>query len=50
MGRFIYASLLLTVVLTSAACNTVSGMGRDVERVGEATQDAANAAKKNVAR
>jgi len=30
------------------ACNTVHGLGQDVERAGEKTQDAANAVKKKV--
>ena len=48
MGRFIYASLLMVVLLTSAACNTISGFGRDVERVGEETQDAANSVRRKL--
>jgi predicted small secreted protein len=46
MGRLICAGLLLVVLMTGAACNTVSGFGRDVESVGEATQDAANSVRR----
>lgn len=34
------AALLLS--LAAAACNTVEGMGQDVESVGETVEDAAN--------
>jgi entericidin B len=40
MRRMIYAIALLMIVSASTACNTVRGMGRDVERAGEKTQDA----------
>jgi predicted small secreted protein len=46
MREVIFASLMLVLFFTSAACNTVRGFGRDVERVGEETQDAANAARR----
>jgi predicted small secreted protein len=36
-----YPGLLLLLMLTLAGCNTVQGMGKDIERGGEATQDAA---------
>jgi entericidin B len=32
---------LLLLMLALAGCNTVQGMGKDIERGGEATQDAA---------
>jgi predicted small secreted protein len=48
MGQLIYAGLLLVVLMTSAACNTVSGFGRDIERVGEETQDAANSVRRRL--
>ncbi|MFA7441158.1 MAG: entericidin A/B family lipoprotein [Sphingomonadaceae bacterium] len=34
--------LLVLGGLAVTACNTVEGVGRDVESVGEATQEAAN--------
>jgi len=40
--------LMLFVVGTNAACNTIHGMGQDVERAGEKTQDAATAVKKTL--
>lgn len=33
--------VLLLLMLALAGCNTVQGMGKDIERGGEATQDAA---------
>jgi predicted small secreted protein len=41
MDRIIFAIFMLILLGTTAACNTVHGLGRDVERVGEETQDAA---------
>ena len=35
------ALMLLGMLGTIAGCNTVEGMGKDIERGGEATQDAA---------
>ena len=39
-GRAAAAALVATV-LAAAACNTVHGAGKDVEKAGEAVQDAA---------
>jgi len=36
----------LASVLASFGCNTVHGVGRDVERAGEKTQDAADSVKR----
>lgn len=42
MTKSILALLLLVGVLGSiAGCNTVNGMGKDLERAGEATSDTA---------
>jgi predicted small secreted protein len=42
MTKSILALLLLVGVLGSiAGCNTVDGMGKDLERAGEATSDTA---------
>jgi predicted small secreted protein len=38
--------MMLVLLGTTVACNTVHG--QDVERAGEKTQDAANAAKKKL--
>lgn len=35
MRRILFATLIVTTVLLSA-CNTVKGLGRDIESVGEA--------------
>jgi predicted small secreted protein len=42
MRPIIFATLML------GACNTVHGLGQDVERAGEKTQDAADAVKKKL--
>jgi predicted small secreted protein len=47
MRRIIFAMFML-VLFGTTACNTVHGLGRDVERVGEETQDAANAVKRRL--
>jgi len=49
MRRIILATLMVLILLgTNVACNTVHGLGQDVERAGEKTQDAANAVKKKL--
>ena len=48
MCRIIFATLMLVLLSTNVACNTVHGFGRDVERAGEKTQDAADAVKKKM--
>jgi entericidin A len=49
MRQIIFATLLMLVLVgTNVACNTVRGFGQDVERAGEKTQDAADAVKKKL--
>ena len=48
MRPIIFAILMLALLGTNVACNTVHGLGQDVERAGEKTQDAANAVKKKL--
>jgi entericidin A len=48
MRPIILAILMLVLLGTTAACNTVHGFGEDVERVGEKTQDAADAVKRKM--
>jgi predicted small secreted protein len=48
MRQLIFATLMLVLLMTSAACNTIHGFGRDVERVGEETQDAANSVRRRL--
>jgi predicted small secreted protein len=49
MRQIIFATLtMLMLVGTNVACNTVHGLGQDVERAGEKTQDAADAVKKKL--
>ena len=49
MRQIIFATLMMLMLLgTTVACNTVHGFGQDVERAGEKTEDAANAVKKKL--
>lgn len=45
--KTIVALLLLWVFGTLAGCNTMEGVGRDMERGGEKMQDSARDAKRN---
>jgi len=38
----------LAGILGSVACNTIHGLGRDIERGGEKTQDAADAVRRRL--
>ncbi|QTD55546.1 entericidin A/B family lipoprotein [Parasphingorhabdus cellanae] len=40
--RKILASLIISSTLVLAACNTVQGVGEDIESVGRAGEDAIN--------
>ena len=48
MRRILFATLMVILLGTNIACNTVHGLGQDVERAGEKTQDAADAVKKKL--
>ena len=49
MNKRILAALMLAGVFGSlAGCNTVAGMGKDIERAGEATQDTAADVKRKL--
>lgn len=48
LQRILAALMLLGVLCTTPGCNTVEGVGKDIERGGEATQDAAKDVKKNM--
>jgi len=49
MLRRIFGTLMLFAILgTIGACNTIHGLGQDIERGGEKTQDAADAVKKKM--
>ena len=41
-NRLITALVLASLTVTTAACNTVKGLGRDIESVGEAGDKAIN--------
>lgn len=40
--RIVMAAALGSIVLSAAACNTVKGLGRDVESVGETGEEVIN--------
>jgi entericidin B len=50
--RKVFAALILAgslaTILGSFACNTVHGLGEDIERGGEKTQDAADRVKRRL--
>ena len=48
MRKIILTTLMLVLLGTNVACNTVHGIGEDVERAGEKTQDAADSVKKKM--
>jgi entericidin B len=41
-------SVALASILGSIGCNTIRGMGRDIERGGEKTQDAAESVQRRL--
>jgi predicted small secreted protein len=41
-------TISLAVMLGSLGCNTVKGMGRDIERGGEKTQDTAESVRRRL--
>ena len=42
MRKFAAAAVLVMAVLALGACNTVKGVGRDIESAGQAGEDAIN--------
>jgi predicted small secreted protein len=38
---FVYVGLTLSVLLGTAGCNTIQGIGKDVKKAGEVVEDAA---------
>jgi predicted small secreted protein len=48
MRSIVLATLIMTLLGMNVACNTVHGIGQDVERAGEKTQDAADNVKKKL--
>jgi entericidin B len=49
MFKRIFATLMLVGIFGSiAGCNTISGMGKDIERAGEATQETAADVKRKM--
>jgi predicted small secreted protein len=41
MKKYVSLGLLVVLAASLAACNTMAGIGKDVEKAGEAVQDAA---------
>jgi predicted small secreted protein len=41
-------SAILVVLLALAGCNTIQGMGKDIEKGGQAVQEAAQSVKKKM--
>jgi entericidin B len=49
MSKRIFAVLILVGMSVGlAGCNTISGMGKDIERGGEKTQDAAESVQRKM--
>ena len=48
MQRILLAFLMMAVVSATLSCNTVRGVGKDVERAGEKTQDAAESVRRRM--
>jgi predicted small secreted protein len=48
MQRIIFSIMACALLCVNLACNTVRGLGEDVERAGEKTQDAAESVKKKL--
>jgi len=42
MKKLASVLLLVSIALSLSACNTMAGIGKDVEKAGEAVQDAAD--------
>jgi predicted small secreted protein len=42
LARIAFATLSLAGLMLSTGCNTVEGVGRDVERLGDAIEDEAS--------
>ena len=42
MKKLASVLLLVSIVLSLSACNTMAGIGKDVEKAGEVVQDAAD--------
>ncbi|OJW68853.1 MAG: Entericidin EcnA/B family protein [Sphingomonadales bacterium 63-6] len=42
LRKMVIAAGLAAIALTASACNTVKGLGRDIESVGQSGEDAIN--------
>ncbi len=40
LRKFLTATVLTSLALSATACNTVKGLGRDIESVGQAGEEA----------
>ena len=48
MKKLLIAAFALSIIPTVTACNTVEGVGKDVEATGEVVQDAAVTVKEEI--
>jgi predicted small secreted protein len=48
MRRQTLGIIMLVLLGMTAACNTIHGFGKDVERAGEATQDTADSVRRRM--
>ena len=48
LQRFLATLMLLGMLGTVTGCNTIEGMGKDIERGGEATQQTAKDVKRSM--
>jgi entericidin B len=48
LHRILAALMLMGMLGAIAGCNTIEGMGKDIERGGAATQETARDAKRNM--
>jgi len=48
LSRFLATLMMLGVLGAIAGCNTIAGAGKDIERGGEAVQDAAKSVQKKM--
>lgn len=46
--KIIAIILLWSAVMTAVGCNTVHGIGQDIQKAGEKTQEAADAVKRKL--
>lgn len=48
LTRGVLATALFAALCVLGGCNTVQGLGKDIEKAGEKTQDAANSVRRKL--